>query len=172
VRKITGEVERRAGELIPPRDAYEAGKLADLGPIVLELLPGPEDVDDEEAAGYVVLTACLIGGDSALPCLARYREHNSALVRGCLGSHWDKFDTETYANEIIQHLLVTPDTTVAVRSPEELRALSRLGGHSHVAPHGDFSRAQIIVAQGEQQLEHLALRSNSVVTDLAFLHTP
>lgn len=166
---VREEVERRAGELIPPRNAYEAGKLAELGPIVLELLPEPEDVDDDETAGYVILTACLIGGDSALPCLVRYREHDSSLVRNRLAFHWDKFDTKTYANEIIQHLLGNPDTSIVIRSPEELEALSHLGGHNNVELNGDFSHAQIGATLGEQHVERLALWNNSVVDDLDFL---
>ncbi|MFG2777386.1 NACHT domain-containing protein [Streptomyces prunicolor] len=166
---VRDEVERRAGELIPPRNAYEAEKLAELGPIVLELLPGPEDVADPQTASYVVLTACLIGGDSALPFLVRYRDSSSRWVRLQLGSHWDKFDTETYASEIIQHLLGTPVISILVRSPEELGALSRLGGHAYVELHGDFSRDQIVAALEKQQLKNLALRHNSVVADLGFL---
>ena len=166
---VRDEVERRAGELIPPRNAYEAEKLAELGPIVLELLPGPETLTDDQTASYVVLTACLIGGDSALPFLVRYRDSRSRWVRQQLGSHWDRFDTETYASEIIQHLLGTPVISILVRSPEELGALSRLGGHAYVELHGDFSRDQIVAALEKQQLKNLALRHNSVVADLGFL---
>ncbi|MDV7218973.1 NACHT domain-containing protein [Streptomyces prunicolor] len=166
---VRDEVERRASELIPPRNAYEAEKLAELGPIVLELLPGPEIVTNDQDAANVVLTASLIGGDSALACLVRYREHQSPLVRAHMGSHWDNFDTETYANEIIQYLLEAPDTSVTVWSPEELDALNRLGGHSDVRLHGDFTHAQIMATLGEHQLKKLALWNNSVVTDLAFL---
>ncbi|MEU6302670.1 hypothetical protein [Streptomyces chartreusis] len=46
-------MERRAGELIPPRNQDEARELAELGPIALELLPGPEGLD-EDSALYVV----------------------------------------------------------------------------------------------------------------------
>jgi hypothetical protein len=167
--KVREEIERRAGELIPPRSRHEAEKLAELGPIVLELLPGPENVTDAQDAANVVLTACLIAGDSALPYLARYREYDSALVRDQLGSHWDKFDTETYANEIVQYLLKTPDTPIVVRSPGELGALGRLGGHNDVELHGSFSGAQIVAALDDQRLESLALRYNAQVTDLDFL---
>ena len=166
---VRDEVERRAGELIPPRNAYEAEKLAELGPIVLELLPGPETLTDDQTASYVVLTACLIGGDSALPLLVRYRDRNDWRVHRQLGFHWDKFDTETYANEIIQHLRRAPNTSIVVRSPEELEGLSRLGGHDHVELRGDFSRDQIVAALGKLQLNTLALRHNSAIADLSFL---
>lgn len=166
---VRDEVERRASELIPPRNAYEAEKLAELGPIVLELLPGPETLTDDQTASYVVLTACLIGGDSALPFLVRYRDSDSRSVLQQLASRWAKFDTETYANEIIQYLLGTPGIPILVRSPEELGALSRLGGHPYLELHGDFSGDQIVAALDRQQLKRLALRHNSVVADLSFL---
>ena len=166
---VRTEIERRAGELIPPRSQYEAEELAELGPMVLELLPEPEDVADDQAAAHVVLTACLIGEDSALPYLARYRDYDSTLVRDQLGFHWDKFDTETYANEIIQYLLKASDTPIVVRSPEELAALGRLGGHSNVELHGNFSSTGIVAALDEQRLESLAVRYNTAVTDLNFL---
>ncbi|MFI6550713.1 NACHT domain-containing protein [Streptomyces prunicolor] len=165
---VRDEVERRAGELIPPRNAYEAEKLAELGPIVLELLPGPEDVADDAVAVNVVLTACLIGGDSALPYLVWYREHDNAFVRNQLGFHWNGFDTERYASEIIQHLPSVPDTSIVVRSPEELDTLNRLGGHNYVELAGDFSCPQIATTLNERQLG-LALWNNSVVADLNFL---
>lgn len=164
---VRAEVERRAGALIPPRSQAEARAPADLGPIVLELLPGPEGLDDG-AAMFTVECACLIGGDAALPCLVRYRTHESRPVRERLGFYWDRFDTETYAGEIIGHLLEASRTEIVVHSPEELATLTRLGSHSDVALFGDFSPARIRAALDEGKLTNLELRNNSV-TDLGFL---
>ncbi|WP_369272650.1 hypothetical protein AB5J55_24080 [Streptomyces sp. R11] len=44
---VRAEVQRRAGELIPPRGRAEARELTELGPIVPEPLPGPEDLDEK-----------------------------------------------------------------------------------------------------------------------------
>ncbi|WP_229697458.1 NACHT domain-containing protein [Streptomyces lasiicapitis] len=41
---VRGEVERRTAELIPPRSAEEARELGAVGPMVLGLLPGPEEL--------------------------------------------------------------------------------------------------------------------------------
>ncbi|MFC8240127.1 NACHT domain-containing protein [Streptomyces chartreusis] len=165
---VRAEVERRAGELLPPRNQVEARELADLGPIVLELLPGPEDVHEEDAAAAVVQCACLIGGDAALPTLVRYRDHESRTVRNQLGFHWDRFDTETYADEIIRPLLETGRTHIIIRTPEELAALSRLGTYSDVTLSGDFSPAQIRTALDVKELRRLDLLHNSVA-ELGFL---
>ncbi|MBC2903913.1 NACHT domain-containing protein [Streptomyces sp. PSKA01] len=166
--EVRARVERRAGELIPPRTQPEARKLADLGPMVLELLPGPEEVDDHQAAANVVSAASLIGGDAALPCLVRYRDHGSPIVRSRLGFHWDQFDTETYAEEVVRHLLDTPDTTIVVRTAEELAALGRLGGHHDVEVWGDLGPDLITKDLPGAKLSSLSL-TNSPVTDLGFL---
>ncbi|MGI5410289.1 NACHT domain-containing protein [Streptomyces chartreusis] len=166
---VRAEVERRAGELIPPRTQDEARELAELGPIVLELLPGPEGLD-EESALYTVDSACLIGGDAALPGLVRYRDHESRVVRNRLGYYWDRFDTDTYATEIVRHLLEAGRTEIVVRTPDELAALSRLGCYSDVTVSGDFSPAQIRGCLDGQKLRSLELRRGSV-TDLGFLGT-
>ncbi|MDQ1028378.1 energy-coupling factor transporter ATP-binding protein EcfA2 [Streptomyces umbrinus] len=167
--EVRREVEKRAGELIPPRSNEEAQELADIGAIVLELLPGPEDVEDEADAARVVQTACLIGGDAALPYLVRYRNHESSAVRHQLGFHWYRFDTETYAREIIDHLREKPETVISVRSSEELAALHRLGGNNQVRCMGDFTGAEISGAFGDHQLEKLVIIDNSVIDSLEFV---
>ncbi|WP_190083946.1 NACHT domain-containing protein [Streptomyces longisporoflavus] len=166
---VRGEVERRAGELIPPRSYPEARKLAELGPIVLELLPGPEGAPEEMEAAYVVSTAAEIGGDAALPCLVKYRDHESTTVRSQLGAHWNRFDTETYGREIISHLRSTTTTTITVHSTAELSALCGMGGHGRVDLMGDFTAGQITKALSESRLDSLTLTDNAVIDNLDFV---
>ncbi|NGO14851.1 NACHT domain-containing protein [Streptomyces sp. HC44] len=166
---VREEVERRAGELIPPRSYQEAVELADLGPIVLELLPAPDCVADETEAALVVRTAGLIGGDAALSCLVRYRDHESQSVNTVLGSCWDRFDTETYANEIIRYLRAKQEALITVSSEEQLASLERLGGHGSVACQGDFTGAQITQALPPGRLQRLNLVDNSAIDDLEFV---
>ncbi|MBB4788643.1 NACHT domain-containing protein [Streptomyces rapamycinicus] len=168
---VRADVERRAGELIPPRSFPEAKELAQIGPIVLELLPGPDEVANDLTAASVVTAASLIGGDSALPCLARYLQHGSGFVHHRLGFYWDRFDTDAYASEIVCHLLDKTDVVIVIRTSEELAALSRLGGHGRVELMGDFSPAQIVAAFEDRQLKSLRLTKNTSVTDLAFLRS-
>ncbi|MGW5866389.1 NACHT domain-containing protein [Streptomyces sp. NPDC055239] len=167
--EVRGEVERRAGELIPPRSYPEANELAELGPIVLELLPGPEGVSNDVEAGYVVIAAGQIGGDAALPCLVKYRNQESTPVRAQLGSYWHRFDTETYAREIISHLRHKTTTTIVVHSTAELSTLTRMGGHSRVELTGDFTERQITEGLGDAQLEQLTLTDNAVIDSLEFV---
>ncbi|MDH6214552.1 NACHT domain-containing protein [Streptomyces pseudovenezuelae] len=165
---VREEVERRAGELIPPRHPDVVQKLVDIGPLALELLPGPENVDDDEAAAGVVHTAGLIGGDAALLYLTRYRNHRATIVQEYLSFHWDKFDTETYGDEIVRHLLSSPTATLYLRTPEQLAALRRMGGYNRVDLVGDFGRDLIRECFDETRLETLSLADNSI-SDLTFL---
>ncbi|MFJ5305758.1 NACHT domain-containing protein [Streptomyces sp. NPDC088350] len=167
--EVRNEVERRAAELIPPRNYREARALAELGSIVLELLPGPADVQDESEASAVVHTAGLIGGDAALTCLVRYREHESQMVATALGKYWDRFDTAAYAEEIIRRLGEHPRATITVRTLQQLTALSLMGGHDRVDIEGDFTEGQILEALGESRLTSLSLVHNGIVDDLGFL---
>jgi hypothetical protein len=170
---VREEVERRAADLIPPRSVEEAAELAELGPIVLELLPGPEHMTDEEEAGHVVRTACLVGGDAALAFLVRYRDHESASVRINLGNSWDRFDTESYADEIIRYIKEKPETQITVHSEEELAVLERLGGHRRVTCAGNFTEARITQALTVGRLQSLRLTNNTTVDDLEFVtHFP
>ncbi|WP_455681814.1 hypothetical protein [Streptomyces violascens] len=84
---VRGEVEERARELMPPRTWDEAEALAKVGPLVLELLPGPEGLSEQEAA-CVVRTAGLIGGNAALGVVRRFREDEQPMVRVQLGMAW------------------------------------------------------------------------------------
>nr|WP_239157883.1 NACHT domain-containing protein [Streptomyces sp. SID13726] len=166
--EVRGDVEARAGELIPPRDTREAADLANIGPFVLELLPGPNDVGDEVAATHTVYTAIVVGGDAALSFLTRYRDHDSLMVRNRLAYHWEQFDTEAYGNEIIRPLLDRPGTSVVVRSQEELSALSGMGCYDTVELSGEFTAEQITAALDERLLTSLELR-HTALTDLTFL---
>ncbi|WP_425832378.1 NACHT domain-containing protein [Streptomyces fractus] len=103
---VRGEVERAAGALTPPRDRDAAHELTEAGPLVLELLPGPDGLTDEEAHG-VAITASLLGSAEpagALGVLRRFRAHPSLEVRRQLAGTWRRFDTREYASEVLDHL--------------------------------------------------------------------
>jgi predicted NACHT family NTPase len=98
-------VTSHAAELIPPRTLAEAQSLAAAGPVVLELLPEPETLRDNEALA-VVQTAAMIGGDAATAVLARFCGNAHEPVIRQLWAAWDHFDTATYA-ETVAHISQT-----------------------------------------------------------------
>ncbi|PAM98648.1 ATP-binding protein [Streptomyces sp. Alain-F2R5] len=103
---VRAEVEARAGALIPPTSKEDAKALAEAGPLVLELLPGPEGLTDAEAHG-VTVTASLLAErepDGALAVLRRFRNHPYLDVRRQLVGTWDRFGARRYATEVLDHL--------------------------------------------------------------------
>ncbi|MFE1286210.1 NACHT domain-containing protein [Streptomyces sp. NPDC058751] len=165
--EVRTAVERDAATLIPPRTAAEARALAEAGPLVLELLPGPEGLTDAEARG-VVITASLIGTDAALPVLARFRSHPALAVRAQLTWAWHRFDTERYASEVISGL--DPEGLYfTAHSAAQLHALRELGGRPMLQIVGDIGAAELRSCLPPDQVTHLALLYNGRLRDLDFL---
>ncbi|MEU5306069.1 NACHT domain-containing protein [Streptomyces noursei] len=163
---VREEVNVRARAILPPRTSNEAKLLADVGPIVLEILPGPDGLEDDEVQA-AINTAAFIGSDAALEYVKRFRGRHSANIRSQLGSHWHQFDTHRYAEEVIPHL--GSNVNVTVHSLAELHALKALGGRSQVTVSGDFTARELCESLCPQHLTHLMLTGNSQLGDLTFL---
>ena len=152
---LHSEVVGIATGLLPPNDRGMARWVASAGPLVLGLLPGPENVDDQDAE-LVVITATTIGTDAALPLLSRYASHPSLDVRRQLTWSWDRFDTGTYADEVIA-LLDEKDLYFSAHSADELRALRDMGGRARVQCVGPFDPAELLDLLDHGRLTHLWL---------------
>lgn len=139
---VRTEVQGQTVGLLPPRSRAEAEELAGVGELVLELLPGPEEVPDRYAAGYVVLTAALVGGEAAYEVVKRYRNDERDLVGSQLCAAWDSFDTNLYAKEVLaarrwdnSHLsAAAPDQLAALRHVPGARSIRLLGSHPDLSP--------------------------------------
>ncbi|MFJ2262434.1 NACHT domain-containing protein [Streptomyces sp. NPDC087844] len=164
---VRAAVEEQAATLIPPRTAEEAHELAAVGPLVLELLPGPEGLSEAEARA-VVVTACIIGTDAAIPVLARFRTHPSLSVRSQLTWTWHRFDPERYAADVIAHL-PEDDLYFTAHSAEHLRALRSLGGRRRLQVEGDIEVAELRTCLPPDTTLHLVLRDNQTLQDLNWL---
>ncbi|WP_030184171.1 NACHT domain-containing protein, partial [Streptomyces violaceorubidus] len=137
---VRAEVEARAGTLIPPGSLADAKALAEAGPLVLELLPGPEGLTERQAHGVTVTASLLAEREpgGALAVLRRFRGHAALGVRRQLVGTWDRFDARGYAREILDHLdpteLFLTLTTAAQRGAHaDMRPWGRLefrGAHS------------------------------------------
>ncbi|MFI9262379.1 NACHT domain-containing protein [Streptomyces sioyaensis] len=163
--RVRDEVNERARAILPPRSHEESQLLAGVGPLVLELLPGPEGLADDEAQ-EVVATAALIGSDAALEVMKRFRKHPADGARNQLAVSWPQFDTHTYAQQVIQHL--DAKVTVTATSPAELHALRALGP-PRVSVSGPFTAAELLGALPLDLIESLTLTENPEITDLTFL---
>ncbi|MFF0478033.1 NACHT domain-containing protein [Streptomyces sp. NPDC004284] len=98
--EVREEVRARAAALVPPRSPEEARELATAGRLVLDLLPGPEGLSDEDAR-LVVTTATHVPSDAAIPYLAQFAEHTSVEVRAQLIWGWRRFDDSAYAESVV-----------------------------------------------------------------------
>lgn len=164
---VRQEVESRVAALLPPRSRTEANALAEVGPVILDLLPGPEGLEDDEAEA-VVTSAAALGGDAALTLLKRYRHHAGRDVRQALMVAWRSFDADEYADEIINHM-PDPDPLVVVSRDTELKALPKLKRASDVRVIGDFTDEAVMSALDRGQLTSLDLSFNNEIDDLKFL---
>ncbi|MFF4307746.1 NACHT domain-containing protein [Streptomyces sp. NPDC001601] len=168
---VRAEVEARAAALIPPRTKEDAKLLAEAGPLVLELLPGPEALSAEEALG-VTVTASVLGTEDptgALGVLRRYRDHQDLDVRRQLAGTWSRFDTEEYALEVLDHLSRT-DLFIRGESAGELRALARMRPWPELSFVGAHQVSDVLAAvPAPACVTSLNLRGNPCLTDLGVL---
>lgn len=150
---IRREVEKRAAALVPPKSIEQARALASVGPFVLELLPGPEGTTHDEGY-FTALTAIEVGGDAAIPILARYRNTRDWRIRHELARAWNRFDADRFTEEIICHL-DEHDFYFPISNRAELLALQNYGGRSHIEITGDVPLEEVAEFCNASRLTHL-----------------
>ncbi|CAM5522952.1 NACHT domain-containing protein OS=Streptomyces rochei OX=1928 GN=G3I25_36545 PE=4 SV=1 [Streptomyces rochei] len=144
---VREEVEARAGALIPPGSKEDAKTLAEAGPLVLELLPGPEGLTDAEAHG-VTVTASLLGTQEpggALAVLRRFREHPALDVRRQLVGTWERFDAREYAREVLDHL-DRSDLVLTCTTEDHRAAIAHMRPWDRLAFSGVHSPSDIVTS--------------------------
>ncbi|MER6252786.1 NACHT domain-containing protein [Streptomyces sp. NPDC001584] len=151
-------VEERTAALVPPSDEAQARALAEVGRLVLDLLPGPEGLD-HESAYRVVVAASHVKSDAAMPFLARFATHPRLRVRSHLLGAWSRFECGTYAEEVIAHLDPT-GLLYIVRSDAQLHELDRMDSPPH--------RLDVRHRVSLDALSHYVRRHG--LTDLALTH--
>ncbi|GGQ43988.1 NACHT domain-containing protein [Streptomyces mutabilis] len=147
---VRAEVEARAGALIPPGTKEDAKALAEAGPLVLELLPGPEGLTDAEAHG-VTVTASLLAErepDGALAVLRRFRNHPYLDVRRQLVGTWDRFGARLYATEVLDHL-DRKGLFLTCSTDEQRATIAGMQPWHRLAFHGAQAPADIIACLAE-----------------------
>ncbi|MFF2503938.1 NACHT domain-containing protein [Streptomyces sp. NPDC058067] len=166
--EVLEEVRQRAAALVPPRTQQEAAQLAQAGPFVLELLPGPDGLTDDEAHA-VVTTASLIGHEGSLPVLKRYRAHPSLDVRRQLVGTWRRFDAEEYADEVLAYV-ERDELDLTVTSEEQVRALRTMTPWARVDLDGAYPLDTFMDALDPGATRNLTLTRTPYLTDLRELH--
>jgi hypothetical protein len=164
---VREEVRKRTRYLLQRNTPLGARGLAWIGPIVLELLPDPEGVPDGRAL-RLAETATRVVDDATIGYLARLRSRASLRVREELAGAWHRFDTRRYAQEVIAHL--DPDGLYfTVTDPEELAALSALGGREQVRVAEGLTPEDLVEGLVAERLTHLYLLAYDTTRDLTWL---
>ncbi|WP_180357441.1 NACHT domain-containing NTPase [Streptomyces sp. TLI_146] len=159
---IRETVQARTRELLPPRCLDDAEKLAKVGELVLELLPGPEGLDEYEA-GAVVRTAAAIRGDAAFEVISRFRGDGRGPVATQVSAAWGSFDTEEYAREVLAAgtwdgavlTATTPEQLLALRLVPGAHRVQVTGNHSDLTPVAEVREAEYVFLYGSMDLTDL-----------------
>ncbi|RSS78379.1 NACHT domain-containing NTPase [Streptomyces sp. WAC06614] len=161
-------VQERTARLIPPTNEEEAHALAQVGPLVLGLLPEPEGLPDSTVRDLAI-TASNVTSDAAVPYLARLAGHPSLAVRSQLVWAWSRFDCAVYGHEVIARVDPGEGLRYTARSAEQLDLLSRLEPRpTRLDVRGDVPPEAVAAYAARTGLDELRL-SRSPVTDLSFL---
>ncbi|RAJ59829.1 NACHT domain-containing protein [Streptomyces sp. Amel2xB2] len=111
----------------PPEDDERAVRLlADVGPVVLDIVPEAAEVRGEREAEAAVQIAGRLGGNRALHLLRQYRDHAARGVRQRLADAWGNFDTVRYAGDVLSHVSLD-GVRLHLGDMRELAALEQLG---------------------------------------------
>ncbi|MET9364650.1 NACHT domain-containing protein [Streptomyces sp. NPDC006632] len=164
---VRAAVERRTAVLIPPTSSRAAQSLAQAGPLILDLLPGPDGLSPM-LAEHVVTAASHTGSDRAIPFMARFARHARLAIRRQLVWSWGRFDTQRYADEVIAHLDPT-DLYFCVTTEEQLEVLHGLGPRPLLEVRGDVPVPALREYLRGARLEGLRIRENETLRDLSFL---
>ncbi|MFE6635230.1 NACHT domain-containing protein [Streptomyces tendae] len=168
---VRAEVETRAGALIPPGSTEDARALTAAGPLVLELLPGPEGLSEAEAHG-VTVTASLLAVDDpngAMAVLRRFREHPSLEVRRQLVGTWGRFDARQYATEVLNHLDRT-ELFLTCETPVQRATIAVMRPWAQLWFRGPHALADILACVREPgAVEDLFILYNPALIDLGSL---
>ncbi|MEU4104272.1 NACHT domain-containing protein [Streptomyces tanashiensis] len=179
LQQVREQVVARTGKVIPPADPDEARELAAVGRLVLDLLPGPEGLSDEDAE-TVVITATHITVDAAIPYLSRFVTHPALDVRAQLVWGWQRFEARPYAESIIARLdptdlrFVLTDDERAVEllrlglRPDQLEIYEAVSDEQVTAllARGDLRQLMLIRSTASRSLEAVASQSNLEVLSL------
>lgn len=166
--QVRQEVRNRTAELLPPRSAEEAQALAAVGPIILDLLPGPDGLEDDEALA-VVQTARNVGGDAALSVMKRFRNCTLDSVRWTIENSWSRFDTDDYAREILSQ---TPNlSNVLIENPEQLATFHRMKIPGRAKCRETFHGNIMTTSFAPQEISSLTISNNKSLENLDFLRS-
>ncbi|MGW1654248.1 NACHT domain-containing protein [Streptomyces atratus] len=158
------KVEDRTEGLLPPATAEDTEALAKVGELVLGLLPGPDEVNENEAAA-IVRTAAKIKGDAAYEVVSRFGSDERQLVAVALSEAWSSFDADLYARDIMAGHTWDDGTYAYVQTRDQLAALRHVPRAQWVHLHGDHEDFPQVTSRPD--VERLFVFRNRDLDDLS-----
>ena len=135
---IRTTVQRAAARLIPPSSFEEAALLARSGEFVLELLPGPQGLNEQQMA-YVVRTIATIGGAASIDRIRAFSAADKTMVVDELLRAWRESDNpEDYARTVLAQIEFG-EREVKVQGWHKVLLLHHLRGLNHLNVPGDLT---------------------------------
>ncbi|AZP14779.1 XRE family transcriptional regulator [Streptomyces aquilus] len=160
-------VEQRARLLMPPRSSEEAEELAALGPGILDLLPGPQGLKQDEV-NAVFRTSAVIGGDQAYAFLQHFTQTSSPTPANYeLVDAWEKFNADQYAQDILFRF--KEGLHLSVQTQDQRNALRFLKPITNVAFRGEFTQAEITEHLSPDHTRKIEIYSGQLLEDLTFV---
>jgi hypothetical protein len=140
---LHAKIQAVAESLLPPKGVRQAEILARIGEPLLDLLAERPPHGQRQAAA-TIRAASLIGGDTALPIIARCAKTAGRLVSDALGIAWLLFNAEEFAQLVLSG---SPHAEfVKISDQSQLRGLPHITGlHSLMVecPEGTIDLAVI-----------------------------
>ncbi|GCD94697.1 NACHT domain-containing protein [Embleya hyalina] len=158
-------ITSRTRTMLPPRTLDQAKRLAGLGEPVLDLLQGPEYLDDD-ARIATVATAASVGTEAAMQFIARFAPNAGESMQRYLLRIWHDFDPEIYGRLVLSRLRVTVPLTVY--RAETARALRHARNVHTLRVEGMREMAALSEIPG---LTRLSIAIRDTVPDLRPLRT-
>ncbi|MFD0268453.1 NACHT domain-containing protein [Streptomyces sp. NPDC127106] len=155
------DIQSRTADLLPPRTISEAEELARAGDLVLDLLPGPEELS-EEAAAATIRTAAVVGTPHALAVIARFRHERRARAVVQLARGWSHFDVDEYVDTVLSEAALE-NVYLWVENTELAAALPRVRHLRYVILNGDLEIPDEVI--GRPEVERLTVVRNTRLTD-------
>ncbi|GAA1267810.1 NACHT domain-containing protein [Kitasatospora nipponensis] len=166
--EVRAQVVERVARLLPPRTLFHTEHLAECGPMVLDLLPDPQALDDGQRA-LVARTALIVGGEPVLPFLKRFRGVPGRALWQELGNGWNTclVDPGEYAREILAHC--PGEGLVTAASASQVELLPPAATFPVLRFDGTFTGPQLAAAPGLRDRNGLVITGNAGLTSLEAL---
>ncbi|QTE02473.1 NACHT domain-containing protein [Streptomyces cyanogenus] len=159
---VRAAVSLRASALIPPDTPADAEQLATAGDIVLDLLPGPTDLNAEQARA-TVMTIARIGGEVALHQLAAFQRVPVREVRQEVALSWPYFDAQSFAEEVLSGL-PADDIVLFLSSPEQAAGVHLLNRAPHLSLRGQLLTSDLVAVLAGLEVSSLVVEASSAVS--------